>query len=155
MFDLSHDPLMQLREFFYEQSEALQNAAVLLGGQPALRCVHALMDDLAIQPSFTRRMKSNFARLQAVLTLQNDHEMNGVEAALFAAIDPASPIVEEICLLSDQLGDLLQPPGPRLSRPRCRPQCDHTRTMQHHAFRPWACTLSCDANSWRWFRNED
>lgn len=109
MFDLNHDPLKELREFFHDQSEALQNAAVLLGGQPALCCVHALMDDLAIQPSFTRRMKSNFARLQAVLTQENVHDMNCIEAALFAAIDPDSPIVEEICLLLDQLDDLLQP----------------------------------------------
>lgn len=81
---------------------------MLLGGQPALRCVHALMDDLATQPSITRRMKSNFVRLQAVLTLGEVHDMDRIEAALFAAIDPASPIVEEICLLSDQLGEQLQ-----------------------------------------------
>ncbi|MDA5557690.1 hypothetical protein [Shimia sp. MMG029] len=109
MFDLIHDPLKDLREFFHDQSEALQNTAVLLGGQPALRCVHALMDDLATQPSITRRMKSNFVRLQAMLTLNEVHDMDRIEAALFAAIDPASPIVEEICLLSDQLDELLQP----------------------------------------------
>lgn len=108
MFDLIHDPLKDLREFFHDQSEALQNAAVLLGGQPALRCVHALIDDLTTQPSITRRMKSNFVRLQAVLTLEDVHDMERIEAALFAAIDPASPIVEEICLLSDQLGELLR-----------------------------------------------
>ncbi|WP_170507453.1 hypothetical protein [Ruegeria arenilitoris] len=108
MFDLIHDPLKDLREFFHDQSEALQNAAVLLGGQPALRCVHALMDDLATQPSITRRMKSNFVRQQAVLTLDEVHDMDRIEAALFAAIDPASPIAEEICLLSDQLGEQLQ-----------------------------------------------
>lgn len=108
MFDLIHDPLKDLREFFHDQSEALQNAAVLLGGQPALRCVHALMDDLATQPSITRRMKSNLVRLQAMLTLDEVHDMDRIEAALFAAIDQASPIVEEICLLSDQLGEQLQ-----------------------------------------------
>lgn len=109
MFDLSHDPLKELREFFHEQSEALQSASVLIGGQPALRCVHALMDGLATQTRITRRMKSNFARLQAVLALENVDDPDRIEATLFAAIDPASPIVEEICLLSDQLDDLLQP----------------------------------------------
>ncbi|QDI76927.1 hypothetical protein [Leisingera aquaemixtae] len=98
-----------LKDFFQNQSEALQNAAVLLGGQPALRCVHALLDDLTIQPSITRRMKTNLVKLQKVLTLENVHDMDRIEAALFAEIDPASPIVEEICLLSDQLDDLLQP----------------------------------------------
>ncbi len=109
MFDLNHDPLKDLREYFHDQSEALQNAAVLLGGQPALRCVHALMDDLATQPRITRRTKSNFARLQAVLTLESVDYPDRIEAAQFAAIVPASNTVEEICLLSDQLGDLLQP----------------------------------------------
>nr|WP_286852456.1 hypothetical protein [Leisingera sp. UBA4491] len=98
-----------MKDFFQNQSEALQNAAVLLGGQPALRCVHALLDDLTIQPSITRRMKTNLVKLQKVLTLENVHDMDRIEAALFAEIDPASPIVEEICLLSDQLDDLLQP----------------------------------------------
>ncbi len=108
MFDLNYDPLKDLREFFHDQSEALQNAAVLLGGQPALRCVHVLMDDLATQPRITRRMKGNFARLRAVLALENVDDPDRVEAALFAVIDPASSIVEEICLLSDQLGEQLQ-----------------------------------------------
>ena len=108
MFDLIHDPLKDLREFFHDQSETLQSATVLLGDQPALRCVHALMDDLATQPRITHRMKSNFDRLQAVLTLDEVRDMYRIEAALFAAIDPASPIVEEICLLSGQLGEQLQ-----------------------------------------------
>lgn len=54
-------------------------------------------------------MKSNFAKLQAVLSLENVHDMNCIEATLFDAIDSGSPIVEEICLLSDQLDELLQP----------------------------------------------
>lgn len=101
MFDLHHDPLKDLREFFHHQSEALQNASVLLGGQPALRCVQALMDDLEIQPRMTRRMRRNLVRLHEVLTLENVHDPERIEAACFADIDPGSPIVEEICLLSD------------------------------------------------------
>lgn len=37
MFALHHDPLNDLREFFFIRSEALQNASVLLGGQPGVR----------------------------------------------------------------------------------------------------------------------
>ncbi|UWQ52335.1 hypothetical protein [Leisingera caerulea] len=108
MFDLHHDPLKDLREFFHLRSEALQNASALLGGQPGVRCVHALMDDLAIQPKLTRRMERNLTRLHELLTLENVHDPERIEAACFAEIDPNSPIVEDICLLSDEFIDHLR-----------------------------------------------
>lgn len=108
MFDLNHDPLKDLREFFLNHSEALQNASVLLGGQPGVRCVHAIMDDLAIQPKLTRRMEHNLIRLYELLTLKDVHDPERIEAACFAEIDPGSPIVEDICLLADEFTDHLR-----------------------------------------------
>lgn len=108
MFDLHHDPLMDLREFFLNRSEALQNTSALLGGQPGVRCVHTIMDDLAIQPKLTRRMERNLIRLHELLTLENVHEPERIEAACFADIDPGSPIVEDICLLADEFTDCLR-----------------------------------------------
>lgn len=107
MFNLHLDPLKDLREFFNHQSEALQNASVLLGGQPALRCTQALMDDLEIQPRMTHRMERNLVRLREVLTLKYAYDPERVEATCFADIDPVSPIVEEIWLLSDEFEDHL------------------------------------------------
>ncbi|WP_027259141.1 hypothetical protein [Leisingera aquimarina] len=108
MFDLHHDPLKDLRDFFHLKSEALQNASVLLGGQPGVRCVQALLDDLEIQPKLTRRMERNLTSLYDLLTLENVHDPDRIEAACFAEIDPTSPIVENICLLSDELSDHLR-----------------------------------------------
>ncbi|WP_174822640.1 hypothetical protein [Ruegeria lacuscaerulensis] len=108
MFDLHHDPLKDLREFFLNHSEALQNAAVLLGGQIGVRCVHAIMDDLSIQPKLTRRMERNLVRLRELLTLENVHDPDRVEAACFAEVDPGSAIVEDICLLADEFTDHLR-----------------------------------------------
>ncbi len=108
MFDLHHDPLKDLKEFFHDRSEAMQNASALLGGQPGVRCVHAIMDDLAIQPKLTRRMECNLTRLHELLTLENVHNPDRIEAAYFAEIDPGSPIVEDICLLSDEFTEHLQ-----------------------------------------------
>lgn len=65
------------------------------------------MDDLEIQPRMTNRMERNLVRLHEVLTLEHVHDPERVEAACFADIDPGSPIVEEICLLSDELEDHL------------------------------------------------
>lgn len=105
MFDLDNDPLKDLREFFINRSEALQNTSALLGGQPGVRCVHAIMDDLAIQPKLTRRMERNLIRLHELLALGNVHDPDRIEAACFAEIDPSSPIGEDICLLSDEFRD--------------------------------------------------
>lgn len=40
MFDLNYDPLKDLREFFHDQSEALQNAA----GRPARASLRSCAD---------------------------------------------------------------------------------------------------------------
>ena len=42
-----------------------------------------------------------------LLMLKNVHEPHRIEAACFAALDPAEPVVEEICILADGLADAL------------------------------------------------
>lgn len=108
MFDLHLDPLKDLRVFFQLRSEALLHASSLLGGKPGLHCLQALIDDLEIQPKLTRRMERNLIRLHKLLTLQNVHDLDRIEAHYFAEIDPATPVVEELCLLSDEFTEHLQ-----------------------------------------------
>lgn len=108
MFDLYHDPLKDLRDFAHLNRDALQNASLLLGGQPALKQTQSVLVDLSFAPTLTRRMARELAKLHDLLTLQNVHDPDGIEAALFADIGSASPVVEDICLLSDDLEDLLR-----------------------------------------------
>lgn len=108
MFDLLHDPLKGLREFFHLQSEALQNASALLGGQPGVLCVQALMDDLAIQRTLTSRMKRNLTSLHKILSSESVHGPDRIEATCFVEIDPGSSIMEDICQLSDEFNDHLR-----------------------------------------------
>ncbi|NKX28496.1 hypothetical protein HGE68_01185 [Rhodobacteraceae bacterium R_SAG6] len=107
MFDLHRDTLKELREFMLSHDVALQNASVLLGGQPALKRTQALFDDIMSAPRLTRRLKHAIVTLHDLLTLKNVHDIETLEAACFAEIDPASPIVEELCLLSDALKDAI------------------------------------------------
>ncbi|WP_052272342.1 hypothetical protein [Leisingera sp. ANG-M7] len=107
MFDLSHYTLKELRDFMCSHDEALQNASVLLGGQPALRRTQALLDEIKLAQRLTRRMKRGISALHDLLTLKNVHDFETLEAACFAEIDPASPIVEELCILSDALKDAI------------------------------------------------
>ena len=50
-----------------------------------------------------RRLRRDLDSLLDLLMLQNVHDETRIEVALFAAIDPASPIVEDLCLLADGL----------------------------------------------------
>lgn len=89
--------------FIQDYSEALQNAALLLGGQWALKRVQFLIDHLGCNRTLTRRAKQDLVALHKLLTLQNVGDPERIETALFSDIDPADPVVEELCLLSDAL----------------------------------------------------
>lgn len=107
MFDLYHDTLKDLREFMSSHAEALQNASVLLGGQSALRQTQALLDEVISAPGLTRSLRRRIAALHDLFALKNVHDPETLEAAYFAEIDPGSPIVEELCLLSEALKDAI------------------------------------------------
>ncbi|UWP96460.1 hypothetical protein K3X48_05640 [Aliiroseovarius crassostreae] len=103
MFDLTNDTMTSIRAFMATHSEAVQNAAYLLGGQPALRKAQSLLDEIASALVLTRHLTAQLLNLHALLSLQNAHCDDTIEAACFANLDPASPIVEEICVLCDEL----------------------------------------------------
>lgn len=115
MFDFHQDALKDLRDFMSSHHEALQNASLLLGGQPSLRRTQALLGDLMSARSLTRRLRYSIAALHDLLTLSNVHEIETLEAAYFAEIDPVSPILEELCLLTEGLKEAIyQYPDPDL-----------------------------------------
>ncbi|MCP1167780.1 hypothetical protein [Limimaricola litoreus] len=107
MFYLRIPLINPLQQFVTTHSEALQNAALLLGGPPAARMTGRIIEDLNTTPVVTRRMRRELDKLHALLTLKHVHDQSRPEAAYFAAIDPEWSAVDEICLLSEQLGDLL------------------------------------------------
>ena len=102
-----HPALAVLHEFTSTNSQALQNASLLLGGQPALRATIRVLDDLGDARALTRRMRTDLHRLYELLSLTHVHDPDRPEAGYFAMIDPEWSAVEDICLLSDQLSDLL------------------------------------------------
>ncbi len=115
MFDFHQDALKDLRDFMSSHNEDLQNASLLLGGQPSLRRTQALLGDLTSARSLTRRLRYRITALHDLLTLSNVHDIETLEAACFAEIDPASPIVEELCLLTEGLKEAIyQYPDPDL-----------------------------------------
>ncbi|MGX0977213.1 succinate dehydrogenase/fumarate reductase flavoprotein subunit [Roseovarius sp. MBR-51] len=100
--------LSALRQFFEEYQDGLATAAELLAGKRGRRVVNTIMEGLGLDGALTRATWNALRDLLGILTLENVHDEDREEAALFAAIDPADPVVEEICLLSDGLRRLLE-----------------------------------------------
>lgn len=107
MFDLTTRPHGELQDFLRFHSEALQDASLLLGGKPALKTTLALIDDICSAPVLTRRLRQGLMRLHELLSLEHVHDPNRPEAAYFADFDPSAPYVEDLCLLTEALQDVL------------------------------------------------
>ncbi|SDY96073.1 hypothetical protein [Citreimonas salinaria] len=71
MFDFVQPPLAALKCFFHDHGEAVQNAALLLGGPPALQRTLSLIADVAEADRPTARLRRELATLHALLTLKN------------------------------------------------------------------------------------
>ncbi|MCP1167355.1 hypothetical protein [Limimaricola litoreus] len=106
MFD-TPIPLSALHHFAQQYDVALQNAAWCLGGRPWLLRAQRLLDDLRQPARLTCRAERDAQALLDLLRLEHVHDENRIEAACFAVIDPTSPNVENICLLSEALRDAL------------------------------------------------
>ena len=96
-----------VRRFLARHSEALAQAADLLGGPAAEGRARRLTEAAGRAPRLSRSLQRELEALHGLLALENVADLDGVEAACFAEIDPASPLVEEVCLLTDELTRLL------------------------------------------------
>ena len=106
MFDKPFAPTT-LHEFLQEHHEPLQNAALLLGGRPWLRRMQRILDDFAMKSIASHRTRDELVKLHGLLTLEYIHDFDTPEAVYFADLDPHDSIVEEICLLADELSAAL------------------------------------------------
>lgn len=99
--------MQNLQAFFRSYSEAFQNTAVLLGGQPTLRRIQRLLDDISGVSLFTRWLECEFCALHHLLSLEEVCDFDNLKAAYYAELNPASPITAEIFLLCDTFTDCL------------------------------------------------
>ncbi|WP_424940105.1 hypothetical protein [Aliiroseovarius sp. S253] len=89
--------------FLYDRYEAVQNAAFLLGGREALKRVQHLVEHLRTTRQLNRHTKIDLIEIHKVLSLQYVGDPQKVETSLFADLEPDDPVVEEICVLTDEL----------------------------------------------------
>ncbi|MSU90599.1 hypothetical protein GE300_13400 [Rhodobacteraceae bacterium 2CG4] len=100
--------LDDLRAYLSDHRDALLDSAALLGDQPGVRLAQSVLDGFDTPGTPTRRTMRALDDLLDLLMLENVHDPDRIEAARFAMIDPANPIVEEVCLLADDLDDMLE-----------------------------------------------
>ena len=100
--------LTDLQRFVLSYREALTNAAALLAGARGVRTIEYLAAGLNESTVPSRRTWAALRDLLGILTLEHVHDPDREECALFAALDPMDPRVEEICLLTDSLRAVLE-----------------------------------------------
>ena len=98
----AHTAEIALKVFLGGHVDALISAAALLGSKPAVRRTARLLDDVLSAPKLTRHMRRDLVGLLRLLSLECVDDFSSLEAACFSEIDPASPVVEEICELTDK-----------------------------------------------------
>jgi hypothetical protein len=96
-----------IHDLIERRGEALWEAALLLGGQEAARSVGEVIDHLDHEARPCRRCRTLLGDLLEILSLKHAHDFDRPEAAFLAAVDPADPIVEDLCLLTDELREAL------------------------------------------------
>jgi hypothetical protein len=95
--------LSDLRHFVDLYTGALYDAAALLAGARGVLIVDQIVEGMSEPDGPTSRTITALNNLRDILTLENVDDLTRPEAHFFMSIDPAEPIVEEICLLTDQL----------------------------------------------------
>ncbi|WP_159099579.1 hypothetical protein [Alloyangia pacifica] len=98
----------QQRDFMHEHGSALVSAAHLLGGSAARGRVLRFIEAVKESGRLTRAHRRELSYLHYQLSLENVGNPGSLEAALFAEIDLSSPEVEDICLLTYLLTELLE-----------------------------------------------
>jgi hypothetical protein len=123
MFDISYDEiadakLAAVRGFFATIGPELAEAARVLGGAAAearvVNCAASLESASRIDARLIRELHFLHRLLLADVPIDPDDE----GSTLFPYLDPASPAVELICVITDALTDLLEGIGEQVSTPR-------------------------------------
>ncbi|KUF09782.1 hypothetical protein [Pseudoponticoccus marisrubri] len=105
---LSADPqLAPVRDFFEEHGAALCNAAGLIDDGFGTTRVLRLMSGLREASRLNRATRRRLVDLHRLLSLDPVIDAFEPDLSSWMLLDPASPEVEELCLLTDRLYDLL------------------------------------------------
>lgn len=86
-----------------EHADALLNASQLLGGVRAARRTARLLEDLRREPSLNTRVRRELQALRDLVSLEHVEDPDREECAFFALLNPADPVVYDLCMLKEGL----------------------------------------------------
>jgi hypothetical protein len=112
MFDsISTSPrdvvLERARSFMCEYGHMLAAAAAWIGGASSEARVISTAIEIETAQRMTRRIYLRLDAIHRTISLSSHEEYDPFDDDLFLAFDPASREVEEVCLLTDLLADIL------------------------------------------------
>ena len=88
---------------FARKYSEIWHAARLLGGYEASRLVDRCASTLEREAAITYRVRIMLDQVLAILSLDKVDDPDQPYMGYFAVIDPSDPVVEEICILTDEL----------------------------------------------------
>lgn len=112
MFDIPAENSLYL--FINQNAEALQNAAILLGGPSWLRRIQFIINESYARAEPSSKARRELQRFARLLLRDAEFDFDGDEGGFAAMLDPASPAIEDICLLTDGLLDAPEEAGVEL-----------------------------------------
>ncbi|TCM73517.1 hypothetical protein [Rhodovulum steppense] len=99
--------LAAARDFFNLHGKALANAAHLLADASMEARVYRFLERLRDADSFSTALVRDLVAFHRLLTLQDPGSLESSEFGCIPHISPEDPVVIEICLLADNLWNLL------------------------------------------------
>lgn len=99
--------LAAVRAHFAEYGTALCNAAGLIDGDTGTARVLRLISGLRETSRLDRALRRKLVELHRLLSLDLVEDDPDADLSPWVLLDPAGPEVEELCLLTDRLYDLL------------------------------------------------
>ena len=97
-----------LQTFLCSNQKPLTRAAHLIAGSADVACINQLVDATARPGPLDATACRQVKRLLGILSLEHVHDDNRPEASFFAAINPADPFVETICMLTGGLRSAIE-----------------------------------------------
>ena len=104
-------PTNAILSFVSKHYEALWHAARLLGGYDSARLVDRCLERLTEDQIVTQRAQIMLLQIMELLSLERVDDPELPYMGFFAVIDPLDPVVEEICLLTDEMREALSASG--------------------------------------------
>ena len=104
---MSDHPATALARFVVDHAAGLRTAAELMGGARHVRAFGEILDALGRDPIPNRRTLRQLDDLLLLLSLELVTDLESEEAVLFSLIDPADPVVADLCVLTDALRQAL------------------------------------------------